>query len=110
MSQLTLELPETLRKQLESLAQNEGVSLSHYVLFALTRQTSISYSVQPVSEAGIAQQRSLFLALLSRLGQSSFSEIEKIMQEREVVEPELGLSPEVVKRLQSRIASQRIQA
>jgi hypothetical protein len=60
MSQLTLELPQTLHHQLETLAQSEGVSLSQYILFALTRQTTLSYHVQSVPEKDIAQQRSDF--------------------------------------------------
>lgn len=110
MSQLTLELPQTLHHQLEKLAQGEGVSLSQYILFALTRQTALSYFVQSVPEKDVAQQRSNFANLLNSLGQASFAEIEKIMQEREVVEPELGLTPEVVKRLQERIANQKMQS
>jgi hypothetical protein len=109
MSQLTLELPETLHHQLHSLAQNEGVSLSQYVLFALTRQVTLSYTVRSVPETETAQQRLAFAALLNNLGQTSFSEIEKVMQEREVVDPETGLTSEVVKRLQSRITNHRIQ-
>lgn len=110
MSQLTLKLPETLRHQLETLAQGEGVSLSQYILFALTRQTTLSYHVQSVAEKDIAQQRSDFARLLNSLGQASFPEIEKVMQEREVVEPETGLTPEVVKQLQDRIANQKMQS
>jgi len=109
MSQLALKLPDTLRHQLETLAQGEGVSLSQYTLFALTRQTTLSYQVQSVPEKDVAQQRNDFANLLNSLGQASFSEIEKIMQEREVVEPEPGLTPEVVKRLQERIANQKMQ-
>jgi hypothetical protein len=32
-----------------------------------------------------------------------------VLQEREVVEPEPGLTPEIVKRLQDKIANQKIQ-
>ncbi|NUM78247.1 toxin-antitoxin system HicB family antitoxin [candidate division KSB1 bacterium] len=109
MSHLTVDLPETLRHQLESLAQNEGVSLSQYVLFALTRQATLSYFAQPVPETETAQQRTAFTRLLNDLGQASFAEIERVMQEREVSEPEVGLTPEVLKRMQSRIASRTIQ-
>lgn len=109
MSQLTVELPETLHHQLDLLAQNEGVSLGQYVLFTLTRQATLSYTVQSVPKTEIAQQRTTFATLLNNLGQASFSEIEKVMQEREIVEPETGLTPEVVKRLQSRITNHRIQ-
>lgn len=44
------------------------------------------------------QQEHDFAKLLQSLGQASFEEIEKIMQEREASKPEKGLSPEVVKR------------
>lgn len=58
----------------------------------------------------IIKQRTDFNALLQSLGQASFAEIEKIMQEREIVEPEAGLSPEVVKRLKNKIAAKRKQS
>ncbi len=79
------------------------------ILDYLTRHENFSYHVQSVPEKDVAQQRSDFANLLNSLGQASFAEIEKIMQEREVVEPELGLTPEVVKRLQERIANQKMQ-
>lgn len=107
MSQLTVELPQNLRHQLEALAQSEGVPLSHYVLATLIRRAALSYTAQAVPETEVAQQRAAFATLLNSLGQASFAEIEKTMQEREAVEPEVGLTPEVVQRLQSRIAQQR---
>jgi len=107
MSQLVLELPATLQQQLETLAQNEGVSLSHYITFALTRQAMQAYTVQAVSENEISQQRMAFSALLQNLGRASFAEIEQVMQERETVTPEAGLTPEIVKRMRERIASQQ---
>jgi len=59
----------------------------------------------------IIKQRNDFNALLQSLGQASIAEIEKIMQEREIVEPEAGgLSPEVVKRLKNKIAAKRKQS
>lgn len=105
MSQLILELPETLRHQLDVLAKNEGVSLSQYITFALTRQATLAYTVQPIPDNEISQQRMAFSALLQSLGQASFAEIEQIMQEREMVSPEAGLTPEVIKRLRERIGN-----
>lgn len=61
----------------------------------------------PVLAILISIQRTDFAALLHRLGQASFAEIEKVMQEREVVKAEKGLTPEVVKRLRNRIANQQ---
>jgi hypothetical protein len=37
MSQLTLDLPESLRLELERQAAKEGVSLQHYIVYSLTR-------------------------------------------------------------------------
>ena len=48
-------------------------------------------------------QRSSFTALLQSLGQASFEEIEAVMAEREASEPEKGLGPETMKRLQERV-------
>jgi hypothetical protein len=68
MNQLVLELPETLRHQLETLARNEGVSLSQYILFARTRQATSAYTMRAVSEIEIVQLRTVFSALLQSLG------------------------------------------
>jgi hypothetical protein len=105
MSRLTLELPETLHQQLVTLAKGEGVSLIQYIPYSLTKQTILSYTVKSVPENEIIRQRTAFNSLLQSLGRASFAEIEKIIQEREVIEPEVGLSPEVVKRLQDKIAA-----
>ncbi len=107
MSQLLLELPETLHHQLETLAQSEGMPLSQYITFALTRQATLAYNVQAVREMEVAQQRTAFAKLLQSLGQASFAEIEQVMQEREVIAPEAGLTFEIIERLQSRIAQQQ---
>lgn len=88
------------------LAKREGVSLSQYIVYALTRQATLAYTVQAVPEKEIAQQRTAFAALIESLGQASFSKIQEILREREVVEPEKGLAPEVVKQLQERITNQ----
>lgn len=109
MSRLTIELPETLHQQLVTLAKGEGVSLRQYILYSLTKQTSLSYTVKAVPKNEIIKQRADFDSLLQSLGQASFAEIEKIMQERRVVEPEAGLSPAIVKRLQDKIAAKRKQ-
>ncbi len=37
MSQLTLDLPESLRLELERQAEKEGVPLQHYIVYSLTR-------------------------------------------------------------------------
>ena len=41
MSQVQLQLPESLKRQLEERAQREGVSLQEYIVYSLTRATTI---------------------------------------------------------------------
>jgi len=104
MSRLTLRLPETLHRQLEQLAQSEETSLNQYIVYALTRQVTLAYTVRPLPDKAIAEQKAGFTALLQSLGQASFDEIEQVMAEREKVEPEKGLTPELVQAIKSRIA------
>lgn len=103
MSRLTLRLPETLHEQLVRLAEGEGVSLNQYIVYALTRQASSAYSVQVLSEAQIRRQEQSFAARLQELGKASTAEVQAVLAEREVVEPENGLSVEVIQGLQQRI-------
>ena len=106
MSRLTLRLPESLHRRLEALAENEQISLNQYIVYALTQQVTIAYTVQPLPATIIAEQRAAYTALLQRLGQASFKEVERVLAEREPVELESGLTPEVMTRLQERIARQ----
>jgi hypothetical protein len=58
-------------------------------------------------EKAIAEQKAAYSALLQSLGVSSFAEIQAVLAEREPAEPDPGLTPEVVSRLQQRIAKER---
>jgi hypothetical protein len=107
MSRLTVRLPGTLHSQLTALATREGISLNQYIVYALTRQATLAYTVQAVPAQAVAQQRASFTALLQSLGQASFDEIEALLAEREVVEPEAGLNPEVLIRLRERLADKQ---
>ncbi len=99
MSRLTLRLPETLHSQLMNAADGEGVSLNQYIVFALTRQVTLAYTVQPVSDQQVREQRAAYTALLQTLGSASHDEIRAVLDEREEVEAERELTPEVVQRL-----------
>jgi len=103
MSRLTLRLPETLHRQLSEHAKQEGISLNQYIVYALTREATLAYTVRPVSDS--ATQQAAFAALLERLGTASFNEIRAALEERETVLPESELNPEVVARLQQRLKS-----
>ena len=105
MSRLTLRLPATLHRQLETLAQNEETSLNQYIVYALTRQVTLAYTIQSFPDKATAQQKANYTALLQQLGRASFDEIEKVMAERERIEPEEGLTPDVMQALTSRISA-----
>lgn len=98
MNQLTLNLPETLYRQLESLARSEGVSVGQYALYALTRQASSAYRIQAVPIEIQAQEKAAFATLLQNLGQASETEVEQALYEREIVAPEPELSQELSSR------------
>jgi hypothetical protein len=108
MGRFTLRLPGTLHEQLARLAKREGVSLNQYIVYALTRQVTLSYTVQAVPEKEMAQQRASFTALLQNLGQASFDEIKSVLAERESIEAEPGLSPEIATRLRERLVEYRV--
>jgi len=103
MSRLTVRLPDSLHAQLRKMAQRENISMNQYVVYALTRQLTLAYTVQSVPEEVIAEQRAAYTALLQSLGQASFDEIKTALEQREEVQPEKGLSPEVIENLEQRI-------
>jgi hypothetical protein len=107
MSRLTLRLPDTLHQQLSYLAESEGVSLNQYIVYALTRQSFTNYNVQPVPKQEASQQYPDFTNLLQNLGKSSPHEIEIILSERETVQPEQELTPEIIAQFQQRLETSK---
>jgi len=105
MSRLTLRLPDSLHQQLESLAGNEQVSLNQYIVYALTRQVTMDYTIQAVPEKALAEQRAQYTTLLQTLGQASFAEIQKALDDREQAELDPGLTPEVAAALQKKFSN-----
>lgn len=107
MSRLTLRLPQTLHQQLSSLAKTEGVSLNQYIVYALSRQTSMAYTVLPVSEESIQEQKASYAALLQSLGEASPAEIERLMTAREEATPEPELTPDLIQKLRARLTEKQ---
>jgi hypothetical protein len=103
MGRLTVRLPSTLHEQLVDLAQQEGVSLNQYIVFALTRQAAATYDLQPVPREVVREQRASYEALLQRLDRASQAEAMTILAERETVKPETDLSAETVRRVRERL-------
>ncbi|RME49357.1 MAG: toxin-antitoxin system HicB family antitoxin, partial [Caldilineae bacterium] len=60
MGRLTVRLPDTLHRHLSSIARSEGVSLNQYIVYALTRQTALAYTVHHLSDEEIQQQRKAY--------------------------------------------------
>ncbi len=102
MSRLTLRLPDTLHKLLSQRANREGISLNQYIVYALTREATLSHIVQAVSDTD--SQRTAFTTLLEKLGRASFDEIRSVLDDRESVAPENGLGPDTVARLKRKVA------
>ena len=103
MSRLTLRLPETLHQQLANLAEGEGVSLNQYIVYALTRQVTLAYSVSSVPKEEIKQQKLSYQSLIQDLGKASSSEIVTALTEREIVPSDKELDSNTVTLFQQMI-------
>ncbi len=103
MNEVTLHLPKTLYRNLEILAENEGIPMPQYIVYVLIRQTAGEYTVRVVPEEDVSRQKAAFESLLNKWGKVSPSEIDEILDRRESVLPEAELSSEVVAELKSRI-------
>ena len=108
MGRLTVRLPDTLHHQLTNLAGSEGVSLNQYIVYALTRQTTLAYTVQEVPKAKMEEDRASFEKLLKGLGsQVTEEKVEQILAERDVVEPDSELEQKAVNRLKNQMSEKR---
>lgn len=103
MGRFTLRLPETLHNELESRAQQEGVSLNQYIVYMLTRQVASTYTIQVLPEKTVREQKASYEKLLDTLGEASLAKTKAFLAERETAEPEEGLSDDVITRLERRI-------
>ena len=65
MSQLILDLPDSLRLELERQAEREGVALQHYIVYSLTRL---------VTASDLAAQRLIFDQMTNRYPQAQAEE------------------------------------
>ncbi|NUM43907.1 MAG: toxin-antitoxin system HicB family antitoxin [Anaerolineales bacterium] len=105
MSELTLQLPDTLYQQLEELALDEGVSLSHYILYTLTNRVASANSIQILPPEQVSQQRANFETLLQKLGKASKARVDEILATRPAGSADPDLNPETVKKIKQLIHS-----
>lgn len=106
MAEITLQLPDTLYNQLNLLARREGVSLNHYILYALTRQIDTGYILHRLSPEEVTKQQEALAMLLERWGATASDKtIDEFLAEREIAEPEPDLTPDLVAKLRARMAA-----
>jgi archaellum biogenesis protein FlaJ (TadC family) len=96
------QVPSSRRDRNDSQSVGYFVPVPQYIIYTLTRQATLAYTVQTVPENLVAQQQASFDALVTTLGSASDDEIKAVL--REIVKPEAGLTPEMIQRLQKRIA------
>lgn len=99
MSRLTLRLPESLHRRLAEAAECEDVSLNQYLVYLLAQGSASPYSVRPVPEEEVREQRRAYGELLDDLGSATQAELKAALEEREEVQPEPGLSPDLIERV-----------
>lgn len=85
--------------QLETLANREGVSLNEYILYVLAYEVRTTYTMQAVPKDAVVDQQESFTNLVKSLEKVSVSDIQEVLDQREVVEPEEELNPEILTRL-----------
>jgi len=110
MSRLTLRLPDSLHRELERRAETEKVSLNQYLVYALTQQVAMTYTVTPMPGGAVEQQKAAFEALLQRLGHASSDDIQRVLADREPAAPEPDLDPALANRLRRQITAATVAA
>ena len=112
MSQLVLELPQKLHDDLESVAGNEGISVTQFVIDAVSQNVALAKLMQQQADLCITSVEEMtaqfegFSALLKRLGPpASDDEVARFLASRTSSEPESDLDPRAAQLWQERIAA-----
>ena len=105
MGRFTVRLPDTLHHELESRAQQEGMSLNQYVVYTLTRQITPAYTIQVLPDADVQRQGERFNALLERLGTLEQNEMRDFLDSREVEEPEDAETAGLIAQVEEKLAT-----
>ncbi|MBN2390056.1 MAG: toxin-antitoxin system HicB family antitoxin [Anaerolineae bacterium] len=88
MGRLTLRLPDTLHQQLASLAEQEGMSLNQFIVYALTRHVA--------SASATRQQEIVYTVSSQSVGKTSREEIHTVLSERKATYPEHGAEVDTI--------------
>ena len=105
MSQLTIDLPDTLHQTLNNIAHYESSSVNQYIVYALSIHVATAYDVKPIFDVSVINQKRSFNNLLKSLGTESLENVRSILNERveDVLEKEL--TPEILDKLSKKINS-----
>ncbi len=88
MGRLTLRLPDTLHQQLASLAEEEGMSLNQFIVYALTRQVS--------SVSLVRQQGGVYAASPQGSGPAAHDEVRAVVKEQKTAYSEQLLEVDTI--------------
>lgn len=105
MGRFTVRLPDTLHHELESRAQQEGVSLNQYVVYALTQKVTPAYTIQVLPDADLHRQGERFDALLKRLETLDQIEMRDFLDSRELAEPEDAETAALIAQVEQKLAA-----
>ncbi|MBA2246420.1 MAG: toxin-antitoxin system HicB family antitoxin [Gemmatimonadetes bacterium] len=67
MSTMSIQLPESLHKQVQELAEQEGISLEYFVALAVAEKMASLRTVEYLRERGARGSREKFEAILAKV-------------------------------------------
>lgn len=105
MGRFTVRLPDSLHHELEAKAQQEGVSLNQYVVYALTEKVTPAYIIQVLPDAAFSEQAKRFAALLKRLQTLEPTEMRAFLDTREIAEPEDAETAGLIAQVEAKLAA-----
>ncbi|MEZ4705990.1 MAG: YlcI/YnfO family protein [Caldilineaceae bacterium] len=105
MGRFTVRLPDSLHHELESKAQQEGVSLNQYVVYALTEKVTPAYIIQVLPDADFLQQEKRFAVLLKRLQTLDQTEMRAFLDARGVAEPEDAETAALIAQVEAKLGA-----
>jgi len=105
MSQLNIDLPNSLHQTLNNVAHYEGSSVNQYIVYALSIHVAKAYVAKPVRDSFVSNQEKSFNNLLEGLGKESIENVRSILNERVDDIPEKELTPEILDNLKKKIYS-----
>lgn len=107
MRRFTLRLPETLFHRLELLAENEGISLNQFLVYSLTQTAATAFQIVPLQREDVEKQEVRYQTVLERLANIDAGEFDRILAEGEPVAEYEAVDPDLVERVEAKLAAAR---